>query len=327
MSTAGATCAVGMLVLSGCASDRAPGAGSATAHPLESRIWSVREGVFIDDEELVGRLTAADQVLLGEIHINPDHHRLQERLIGEFTERDLRPAIVFEIFERDQQPAIDAARSAPQPDPDQLAEATGVMDSGWDWPDYRPLVAQALRDGLPIVAGNAPAADMRKVGMQGLDALPADRRALLEQTGPLPAPAHDALTQTIVDSHCGHVTGDMADRLVVAQRLRDATMADAMLTADGRPTVLIAGAGHARRDYGVPFYVLARQPGLAVASVSFVEVRDGHLDPQAYVDQIETLPAPFDYLWFTSRVLADDPCEQFKDSFKKFGEHAGRSED
>ena len=322
----GAACVAAIIALTGCTTYRAPGAESGPVHPLEGRIWSVREGAFIDYEDLAGRLLASDHVLLGEIHINPEHHRRQQRLIGEFTERDLQPAIVFEIFERDRQADIDKARTVSPPDPDQIADAARLMDSGWDWPAYRPLVAQALREGLPIVAGNASGADVRRVAMEGLDALPDDRRELLQQATPLPAGARAALMDTIVQSHCGHVMGEMAGTLVDAQRLRDATMADAMLSAGSGGSVLIAGSGHARRDYGAPFYLLDRNPTATLVSISFVEVSQGADDPAAYVQTGSDLQEPFDVLWFTARTMTEDPCKQFRHSLKKLGQRSGQED-
>jgi uncharacterized iron-regulated protein len=66
--------------------------------------------------------------------------------------------------------------------------------------------------------------------------------------------------------------------MVEARWVRDAHMArrllDAAARADG--AVLIAGAGHVRRDRGVPAHLvrLGADPS-TVASLAFLEVRDG----------------------------------------------------
>jgi uncharacterized iron-regulated protein len=43
-------------------------------------------------------------------------------------------------------------------------------------------------------------------------------------------------------------------------------------TDDGDGAVLIAGAGHTRRDFGVPAIIRERKPGASVVSVSMVAV-------------------------------------------------------
>jgi uncharacterized iron-regulated protein len=225
--------------------------------------------------------------------------------------------LVFEIFEQDQQDAIDGAVADPQATTETIAGATDIRDSGWDWDSYEPLVGLALQKGVTIRAGNAPRAQVNEIARNGPGVIPEDRLTALGISTPLPSSAQAALTRTIVDSHCGHVFGDMTGRLVAAQRLRDATMADVMLASRPETTVLITGSGHARRDYGVPYYILARDPSATVLSIGLRETRDRQEDPAAYVDQLDGLDVPFDYLWFTSRTVSEDPCEQFRESLEE----------
>jgi hypothetical protein len=95
----------------------------------------------------------------------------------------------------------------------------------------------------------------------------------------------------------------MAENLVVAGQ------------QDG--AVLIAGAGHVRRDYGIPTYLARRTPDASVISVAFLEVSGDRLDPAAYTAQIGRPTLPFDYVWFTPRVDDDDPCAAFTEQLKK----------
>ena len=293
----------------------------AAGHPLVGRIWDVRQNEFVSPESLKAEATRAQHLLLGETHINPEHHRIQGDIIQAMTDEGRSFALVFEIFERDQQEAIDRVASGPGASADDVAEATGIEDTGWDWDLYRPLVEAALSTGIPVLAGNAPRQEVRRIAYSGLDVLPAERLAELGLARPLPGPAHDALAQTIVDSHCGHVYGDMTGRLVDAQRIRDATMAEVMLQAESGRSVLIAGGGHARRDYGVPHYILDRVPDADVIAIGLMEVLPDLSRPEAYLDRLPGLGASFDYLWFTDRVMTEDPCEEFRESLEKLGTH------
>lgn len=293
----------------------------ATEHPLVGRIWDVRQEEFLTPESLKARAVRAQHLLLGETHINPEHHRIQAEMIQALADDGGRLALVFEIFERDQQHAIDRATSGPGADADDVAEATGIEDTGWDWDLYRPLVEAALAARIPVLAGNAPREEVRRIAYSGLDSVPAERQVELGLTQPLPGPAHEALTQTIIDSHCGHVYGDMTERLVDAQRIRDATMAEVMLQAEPGKTVLIAGGGHARRDYGVPHYILDRTPDADVIAIGLTEVLPELSLPEAYLDRLPGLDVSFDYLWFTDRTMTEDPCEEFRESLEKLGTH------
>jgi uncharacterized iron-regulated protein len=282
-------------------------------HPLTDRIWDVRQGQFIDYAVLLDNATEAQHLLLGEVHINPEHHRIQAQILQDLITNDRSHAMAFEIFERDQQDAIDGVQSGARATSADIAAATGIEDSGWDWESYEPLVRIALENDIPILAANATSQEARQTARDGVAALPAARQAALGLSVPLPASAHAALAKVIVDSHCGYVFGDMTEGLIQAQRLRDATMADVMLGAPAGSTVLITGAGHARRDYGVPAYLLDRAPSVRVLSIGLTEVAAGLISPADYLDPLEGLDVGFDYLWFTPRSLFEDPCEQFKE--------------
>ena len=83
-------------------------------------------------------------------------------------------------------------------------------------------------------------------------------------------------------------------------------------TADG--AVLIAGAGHARTDRGVP-WVLAQLPkskGQKTFSLGFVEVAAGATDPSAYAAAYGGKALPFDAVWFTPALDDEDPCAGMK---------------
>lgn len=319
---------LGLAVLAaGCAGagHRSPDPGAD--HPLAGRIWDVGAGAFVDYSALLGEAAGARHVLLGEIHINGEHHEIQARVIGDLVELGPARSLVFEIFEQDQQPDIDRVAALPDPTSGDIADATGIRDSGWNWDSYEPLVELALDKGMPIRAGNAPRADVSRVAREGAGVLPEERLAGLGMSAPLPPSAHAALTDTIVASHCGHVFGDMTERLIAAQRLRDAIMAEVMIASRPDRTVLITGAGHARRDYGVPFYLAHSDPSATVVAIGLTEIRPGRNDPDDYLDRLEGLDAPFDYLWFTSRTVSEDPCEQFRDQLREFHERLSGGED
>ena len=61
-------------------------------HPLVGRVWAVGARRFITPETLGAELDRAPFVLLGEKHDNPDHHRLQARILQELSAAGRRPA-------------------------------------------------------------------------------------------------------------------------------------------------------------------------------------------------------------------------------------------
>lgn len=249
------------------------------------------------DRDGLEALPPADVVILGEVHDNPAHQVLQARAVAA-----MQPAaLVWEMMTREQ-----AARL-----PDDLSDA-GSVDSaiGWSgrgWPDFghyhavmmaapeaanlgaevtRSQVRRVFAEALPEVFTDlfdAPAAPF------GLDrALPQEEQA-----------AREALHAA---AHCDALPEHLLPGMVAAQRLRDAALAQAALKAleaTGGPVVVIAGAGHARRDMGVPRKLSLAAPDLAVLSVAMREADPGP-------------DAPFDFWVITESPQREDPCAMFR---------------
>jgi uncharacterized iron-regulated protein len=288
-------------------------------HPLVGRIWDVTAGAFIDSAALVDRLSRGRFVLLGEQHDNPDHHRLQARLLRALIVYGRRPAVGFEMFSSDDAPAIARHLDAHPTDAAGLAEAVDWQRSGWpDWAMYRPIAEAALAAGLPVVATDLSRSTARALGQGGESALESTLVAHLGLDRPLAADLRAAMAQEIRDAHCGYAPEPRVEAMITVQRARDAQMAESLIAAgqqDG--AVLIAGAGHARRDYGVPIYLAGKAPDASMVSLAFLEVGQDTLDPPAYAARFRRQTLPFDYIWFTPRVDDQDPCTTFKEQLKK----------
>lgn len=291
--------ALAAVLIAGCAS--APAGGGPEGSGLAGRIWDVRAGRFIGEEELVERLRGARFRLLGEVHDHPVHHPARARLVAR-----LAPAeVFFEQFDRDQDGALREAQ-AKGADADALARA-GKLAEGWGWPLHRPIVEASLTAGLPVRAANLGSADTRRIARAGVlgtgDAMLFDTLARSRWSEALDA----AMRAEILDGHCGLLPERAAPGMALAQRARDATLALALQSAPG-PAVLIAGNGHVRRDLGVPAYLPVDAQVLAVG---FLEVTAGAGDPRIYGQGVGGGPA-YDFVWFTSPHPRPDPCEGLK---------------
>jgi uncharacterized iron-regulated protein len=183
-----------------------------------------------------------------------------------------------------------------------LGAAVGWTALGWpDWTLYRPIAEAALASGAEIVAADLSPGQKRAVFHDGPQVLQA---AMVRRTGldrQLPEPLATSLAQELRDAHCGEVPEPVVEGMFRVQRARDAMMADRLATVGRRAGgVLIAGNGHVRNDRGVPWYLGRMRPDARVLSVGLLEVLDG-------VDSVP-LDLPFDYVWFTPRAGAGEPC-------------------
>ncbi len=279
-------------------------------HPLAGRLWDVKRGTFVEEAELVRALSQARFVVLGERHDQPDHHRLQAKLVRALGQAGKKPALAFEMLDVSQQPKVDAAPK----DADALSLAVDWAKSGWpEWALYRPVFAAGLEAGMPVVAANLPRPQVRELVMRGPEALPAELRARLALDTPLPEDVEQAMREEQDQAHCGHLPKEMLGPMVQAQRARDAHLADRMLegATDGG-TVLITGNGHARTDRGVPAHLARRAPGQPVLSVGLLEVSAEAQKPGDYAASYSASALPFDYVWFTPAVPQEDPCAQLR---------------
>jgi len=301
--------ALSAAVVLGCASSpwRAP---LHREHPLVGKIWdghALTDGQALDDA-----VRSADFVLLGETHDNPDHHALQARLV-QVAAQGRKPAIVFEMLDVSQQPAIDAAARTP----DALATAVDWAHSGWPaFSEYRPIFDAAFAAGLPIVAGNLTRQQVGDIVAQGAAALPPDVAALLERQGePLPEVVK-AEREEMRKSHCGHLPDHLLGPLVLAQHARDAQLAMRMASSSAG-SILIAGSGHARTDRGAPVYLSLLAPNRRIVSVAFVEVSPARQSPEQYAAAFSASRLPFDFAVFTPAAEREDPCKAFEKRLKR----------
>ncbi|HEY1958586.1 MAG TPA: ChaN family lipoprotein [Polyangiaceae bacterium] len=292
------------LALAACASPppRSPIAWTTTvraSNPLVGRTYDERKHAFVDFQRASHAATESRFVLLGEKHDNADHHRLQAETLAAIA-RARHPAVVFEMIDLDLQPAIDAYLATGRATLDGLRGVLQWVSRGWpSWELYRPIFEVVLRARLKIVAAGLPHDVIRRLVHDGLSALPPEIAARVH-LHPLPPTREASLDDEIKASHCGMLPDTMIAPMSLAQRVKDALMADLMSAQPGG-AVLVAGNGHVRSDRAVPFELERRS-----VVVSFVEV-DASIDPATYaVDQ------PADFIVFTPRVDDEDPCAKFR---------------
>ncbi len=271
-------------------------------------IYAVELNSEIQLVGLVQQLLKADYILLGETHGSPEHHRLQKKILQLLIDGGRKPAVVFEMFDREDEGLISTITRRYPYEPDRIAIATGWEQSGWpDWQLYRPIVETALLAELPIVAGNFSRTQARQLIVNHLTPMPNSQTRVHEketqkQMGlfePLPAVREQLLYKKMRVAHNKEMPDKVVAAMVMAQRMRDATMAEAMIARNqGQGAVLIAGREHTRLDYGVPHYLRFREPEARIISLTFYDagdLPDDIMTPANAFSQDE--PRVFDYVW------------------------------
>ncbi|MCU0634510.1 MAG: ChaN family lipoprotein [Gemmatimonadaceae bacterium] len=278
-----------VIAVTGCARPAVP-----PPTPEVARVVEATSGATLSMATLLDRLRGVDYVLLGEQHDNVAHHRARGALVAQ-----ARPVLVFEHF---------AFRDAPLPMPAADEADTTWLDragfdrKAWQWPRHEALVRAARGNARPMWGSNVASATLRPVIRSGVVAAPVAFREIVERA-PLDSAGRAVQDREIIDGHCGQLPEAMVPGMRMAQEVRDAAMAAAMLSArrDG-PVWLVAGNGHVRKDVAVPRVLRAVAPGARVVSVGLMELDATGAAPPAPAEK-------YDYVVYTpAPERREDPC-------------------
>ncbi|NIO10169.1 MAG: hypothetical protein GTO40_20060 [Deltaproteobacteria bacterium] len=267
-------------------------------------------------------MAGARYIILGENHDNADHHRLQADMLRRLVKAGRRPAVGFEMLDLDDEPTIAQHLAMAPRDAKGLGDALNWGKRGWpDWRYYQPIAQIALNAGLPIFAANLRRSTTRILRRQGIEGLPSELVHELGLDRPLPPDLRKRMANDIRQAHCGYALKDYLENMIAIQRARDTRMAERMIeTGRGDGSVLVAGAGHGRTDYGVPAHLRAMGGDRSIFSLAFMEVQDGQSSPKEFAAGYEGGHLPFDYIWFTPRRNSQNPCDEFKNQLERLRE-------
>ncbi|WP_339526331.1 ChaN family lipoprotein [Pseudomonas sp. EL_65y_Pfl2_R96] len=265
--------------------------------PVSGEIRDLHSGQILTAQELLARLAGPSRLIVGERHDNRDHHQLQLWLLQALGEWRPQGSLLLEMLTPDQQVRVNDVRHA-SPLPTDLSSAL-AWQPGWDWNLYGPIVRFALTQPYPLLAANLDMLEVR--------AFYANPPTLNGSRSNAPTVKDELLAQ-ISDSHCGLLPESQMPAMLAVQQQRDRRIAERLLAAPV-PSLLFAGAFHARKDVGVPIHVL--DLGEPEAPTVLMLAERG----------AEVTPAMADYVWYTPATPAQDYCAQMR---KQFGKPSGQ---
>lgn len=240
-----------------------------------------------------------DIVILGEVHDNPRHHRMQAQIV-----ESLQPeALVFEMIPRKHEVKVNQLRKRGARR-SELARVLEWKDSGWpEFAHYAEILEAAPE--AQIFGAEQPKEDVRDAMSEGAARVFGPRASRYGLNKPLEEEEQTAREEMQYSAHCEAVPEEMLPGLVEAQRFRDAGLADTTLRAratnsDGL-VVVITGNGHANLKRGMPAALRSAVSDVEVLTLGQMESEP---DPDARL--------PYDF-YHVSAPPQDrpDPCAAF----------------
>lgn len=224
------------------------------------------KGKKISYKKMLKKLNKKDIVLFGELHNNPITHWLQYEVTTDLS-KTRKLILGAEMFERDNQNELNNYLTG-------KITAKSLDTLARLWPnyktDYAPLVNFAKKNKLQFIATNIPrrfASIVYKKGFEGLNELSSKEKSWI---APLPI-AFDSELPTY-KSILKMMGEHGSPKLVMAQAIKDATMANSILKFHKKGTLFMHynGAFHSDKYEGILWYLKREKPTLNYATITTV---------------------------------------------------------
>lgn len=265
----------------------------------KSSIVDADSGEPIGLAQVIKRVRSADIILIGEIHDNAYHHLAQALIIRKIAKDRGKLAVGFEHIRASKN---DSIQKFTLHHPENYTGFRVLLDwegSGWPhWMMFEPLFEAAVLSKSSILGldlGFHQLQALRQGDIKGFKE--ADLRKINFDQG-LPKKMQDELMKELKSAHDFPMTEDILNKMQLIQRARDLKMATEILLAlrKSDQVVAVMGAGHARKDRGVPYYLnkLSEKKLLSIG----LSIREDRELPVPTLP-IDTQPERFDILWLT----------------------------
>lgn len=220
--------------------------------------------------DVISRFAASDVVFMGESHDDPAHHAAQLSVIRSIKEQGGRVAVGLEMFQRRDQPVLDAW-VAGNLDEAAMREAF-ARNWSLDWDLYRDIFLYCRERRIPMIGLNVPREITAQVAREGAASLSPEQAKELPPVACVVDPVYASFLRRVHGAHGGaHKAGpESFRRFCEAQVLWDAAMAyyaaDFLARNPGSVLVVLTGAVHAWKP-AMPARIRSGNAGLRLTVV------------------------------------------------------------
>jgi len=258
-----------LFTLMGCAGKSIPIGNPELPYPPQfeaavGQVLHMPTGLETSKETMLEHAAETRIVYVGETHDNPASHRLQLEILSHMQQENPgKVTLAMEMFTPEQQEVLDRWTAGELSEKEFLKEVNWYKTWQMDFAYYRPLLAFARDNQIPVRGINAPKELVRAIGMAPVDEQPTEIKNRLPEFD-LTDPYQQAMTKAIYGAH--PVSDSMKAGFLRIQTLWDESMAENLtdyLQSDqgtGRQVVVVAGGNHVSYGFGIPRRVFRRLP-------------------------------------------------------------------
>lgn len=227
-------------------------------------IFRLPDGEQISWVQLLDELDRTRVIFVGESHDQIEHHQVQVRVLQGLLQRGKDIVIAMEMFNQSQQSILDHWSQGVLTGEEFLKEIKWETTWGMDYQLYKPILDEAKKHHLKVLALNVQRDLVRKVAQNGIENLSPEDKAKLPEMD-LTDKQHRAYIKSIYKSHQGGSAEDLK-YFYQAQCLWDEGMAETLSeflkSPEGteKTIVVIAGSGHIVFNFGIPKRFYRRTP-------------------------------------------------------------------
>ncbi len=237
---------------------------TAPGVPAKASLWvDLRRGEVVRDEELLADLSNVQVIYIGEVHSIARHHLVQQMIVDGLYKSGKSVLLGLEMMDLQTQTMLDHYNRG-EISLDRFIELTQWNRRWSNWRDYTALVETVHAHGGTIVALNAPAKLVHKVGRKGLRGLTPQERAVLPKDMDLKDGTYKQLMLKMLAVHAS-MNPKHLEPVFQAQVVRDETMAHRLverLKGTDSVAVVVAGDLHVAYGLGIPARVQRLLPGV-----------------------------------------------------------------
>lgn len=253
----------------------------------ENTIISGSTGQPVTFDEMIADLQKAQIVYIGEVHTNPDHHRIQLQILKQLQRLHPTLSVGMEMFDTSYQPRLDRWANGELEEQPFLEQVHWYANWKFRFSLYRDILDFIKKKKVRLVGLNIPFHIPPKISTGGIDSLRPEEAKYLPASIDYSDDAHRAYVKEIFESHRIPGRNDF-DRFYAAQCVWEDGMAESIAQGlNDAPMIVMVGNGHIIHKFGIPNRAFKRT-GAAFRTVYLTQA-GGEAD-RTYADYIWVTP-------------------------------------